>query len=307
MRQFFVHCCRTSCAAGTAYGDSAIGNGTRINVEYVSANPTGPMHIGHCRGAVVGDALANLLAKAGYDVTKEYYINDAGAQVTALAWAAYWRYLQAIGTPLSEADFSEEVPGGLQYRGEYLIPIGERLAEQYGTIACAAGWRHRGTGSLARHRARLHHRGDDAGDPRGPAPARRRTGRVQLGARVDRKRRGRRVDRMVAFARTDLRGRARSAQGQDARRLGTAAADAVPRHAVRRRRRSAAAQIRWLQHVFCQRHRLSRRQGAARLRCADRRAGRRPRRLREAHAGGGEGAVAGPHARSRRSSARSCT
>ena len=103
-----------------------------VNVEYVSANPTGPLHIGHCRGAVVGDALANLLAKTGYDVTKEYYTNDAGAQVTALAWAAYWRYLQAIGTPLSEADFSEKVPGGLQYRGEYLIPIGERLAEQYG-------------------------------------------------------------------------------------------------------------------------------------------------------------------------------
>jgi arginyl-tRNA synthetase len=90
------------------------------------------MHIGHCRGAVVGDALANLLIKAGYDVTKEYYTNDAGAQVTALAWAAYWRYLQAIGTPLAEADFSDEVPGGLQYRGEYLIPIGERLAKQYG-------------------------------------------------------------------------------------------------------------------------------------------------------------------------------
>ncbi len=118
--------------SGTAYGDSAIGNGTRINVEYVSANPTGPLHIGHCRGAVVGDALANLLAKTGYDVTKEYYTNDAGAQVTALAWAAYWRYLQTIGTPLSEADFSEQVPGGLQYRGEYLLPIGERLAEQYG-------------------------------------------------------------------------------------------------------------------------------------------------------------------------------
>ncbi len=118
--------------AGTAYGDSDIGNGTRVNVEYVSANPTGPMHIGHCRGAVVGDALANLLAKAGYDVTKEYYINDAGAQVTALAWAAYWRYLQAIGTPLSEAQFADEVPGGLQYRGEYLIPIGEQLAAQYG-------------------------------------------------------------------------------------------------------------------------------------------------------------------------------
>jgi arginyl-tRNA synthetase len=119
-------------SADTTFGDSTIGNGTRVNVEYVSANPTGPMHIGHCRGAVVGDAVANLLAKAGYDVTKEYYINDAGAQVTALAWAAYWRYLQAIGTPLSEADFAEEVPGGLQYRGEYLVPIGHLLAEQYG-------------------------------------------------------------------------------------------------------------------------------------------------------------------------------
>jgi arginyl-tRNA synthetase len=134
--------------AGEAYGDSTIGNGIRVNVEYVSANPTGPMHIGHCRGAVVGDALANLLAKSGHDVTKEYYINDAGAQVTALAWAAYWRYLQAIGTPLTEAQFSDEVPGGLQYRGEYLIPIGARLAEQYGaslaqpdaTIAAPEVW-----------------------------------------------------------------------------------------------------------------------------------------------------------------------
>jgi arginyl-tRNA synthetase len=119
--------------AGTGYGDCAIGNGKRVNVEYVSANPTGPMHIGHCRGAVVGDVLANLLAKVGYEITKEYYINDAGAQVTALAWAAYWRYLQAIGTSLSEADFSDEVPGGLQYQGEYLVPIGRCLAEQYGT------------------------------------------------------------------------------------------------------------------------------------------------------------------------------
>jgi len=118
---------------GEAYGDSGIGAGTRVNVEYVSANPTGPMHIGHCRGAVVGDALANLLIKAGYDVTKEYYINDAGAQVTALAWAAYWRYLQAIGTPLSEEDFADEVPGGLQYRGEYLILVGKQLAALYGT------------------------------------------------------------------------------------------------------------------------------------------------------------------------------
>ncbi len=119
--------------AGEAYGDSNTGRGTRVNVEYVSANPTGPMHIGHCRGAVVGDALANLLAKVGFDVTKEYYINDAGAQVTALAWAAYWRYLQAIGTQMTEEEFADAVPGGLQYRGDYLVPVGESLALLHGT------------------------------------------------------------------------------------------------------------------------------------------------------------------------------
>jgi arginyl-tRNA synthetase len=124
---------------GAAYGDSAIGGGLAVNLEYVSANPTGPMHIGHCRGAVVGDALANLLAKVGFAVTKEYYINDAGAQVTALAWAAYWRYLQAIGTKLSEEQFSAEVPGGLQYRGEYLIPIGEELAVEFGDALADPG------------------------------------------------------------------------------------------------------------------------------------------------------------------------
>jgi arginyl-tRNA synthetase len=118
--------------AGARYGESARGEGRRVNVEYVSANPTGPMHIGHCRGAVVGDALANLLAKAGYEVTKEYYINDAGAQVEALAWAVYWRYLEALGTPVPAEDFSALVPGGLQYRGEYLIPVGWALAERYG-------------------------------------------------------------------------------------------------------------------------------------------------------------------------------
>lgn len=115
-----------------AYGDSTMGAATKINIEYVSANPTGPMHIGHCRGAVVGDAMANLLTKAGYGVTKEYYINDAGNQVTALAWAAYWRYLQAVGTSLTEEQFTDEVPGGLQYRGDYLVAVGQALAAKYG-------------------------------------------------------------------------------------------------------------------------------------------------------------------------------
>ncbi len=124
-------------AAGEAYGDATIGAGERVNVEYVSANPTGPMHIGHCRGAVVGDALANLLAKTGFAVTREYYVNDSGAQVTALAWAAYWRYLRAIGSDIAAEDFAARAPSGLQYRGEYLIPVGAALAEKFGRSLAA--------------------------------------------------------------------------------------------------------------------------------------------------------------------------
>ncbi len=124
---------------GEDYGASGVGDGVRVNVEYVSANPTGPLHIGHCRGAVVGDALCGLLAKAGYAVTREYYLNDAGAQVIALAWAAYWRYLQALGTPLSEAEFDSAVPGGLQYRGDYLVAVGTALAARHGDGLAAQG------------------------------------------------------------------------------------------------------------------------------------------------------------------------
>jgi len=122
-----------------AFGDSTIGGGQPVNVEYVSANPTGPMHIGHCRGAVVGDALANLMRKAGFAVTKEYYINDAGAQVAALAWAAYWRYLQALGTALTEEAFAQATPTGLQYKGEYLIPVGEALRDKFGPSLAGPG------------------------------------------------------------------------------------------------------------------------------------------------------------------------
>ncbi len=118
--------------AGEAWGASRVGAGVAVNVEYVSANPTGPMHIGHCRGAVVGDALANLLGKAGFAVTKEYYINDAGAQVAALGWATYWRYLQALGTTLGEEEFAAATPTGLQYKGDYLVPVGEALAAAHG-------------------------------------------------------------------------------------------------------------------------------------------------------------------------------
>jgi len=123
---------RAVLGAGASYGDSSVGAGLRVNVEYVSANPTGPMHVGHCRGAVVGDALANLLAKTGHRVTKEYYVNDAGAQVIALSWAAYWRYLQALGTTLTEEEFAALTPSGLQYGGDYLVPVGRVLAEKHG-------------------------------------------------------------------------------------------------------------------------------------------------------------------------------
>ena len=122
----------TVLSRGVGFGASRAGAGVAVNIEYVSANPTGPMHIGHCRGAVVGDALANLLAKAGFAVTKEYYVNDSGAQVVALAWAAYWRYLQALGTVVTEQEFAAAVPGGLQYRGDYLVPVGEALKKAHG-------------------------------------------------------------------------------------------------------------------------------------------------------------------------------
>ncbi len=134
--------------AGEQYGDGTAGQGVRVNVEYVSANPNGPMHIGHCRGAVVGDALANLMAKAGFTVEKEFYVNDAGAQVQALAWASYWRYLEALGTAMTIEEFAAAVPGGLQYRGDYLVPVGEALKAKFGDslaaqgigIADSAGW-----------------------------------------------------------------------------------------------------------------------------------------------------------------------
>src|SRR5258705_3621013 len=110
---------------GAVYGKSAIGHGAKVNVEYVSANPTGPMHVGHCRGAVFGDALSGLLDFAGYDVTREYYINDAGAQVDVLARSAFLRYREALGESIGE------IPEGL-YPGDYLVPVGQALAAEHG-------------------------------------------------------------------------------------------------------------------------------------------------------------------------------
>lgn len=112
------------------YGRSAMGQGKRVNVEYVSANPTGPMHVGHCRGAVVGDALASLLAFTGHDVIREYYVNDAGGQVDVLARSAHLRYREALGEAI-------EIPEGL-YPGDYLKPVGAALAAEFGDAMVGA-------------------------------------------------------------------------------------------------------------------------------------------------------------------------
>jgi len=116
---------RTILNEGEAYGLSSIGGNERVNVEYVSANPTGPLHVGHCRGAVVGDSLARILEAAGFRVTKEYYVNDAGAQVDTLARSVHLRYREALGAEIGE------VPEGM-YPGAYLKPVGVLLASEYG-------------------------------------------------------------------------------------------------------------------------------------------------------------------------------
>jgi arginyl-tRNA synthetase len=127
---------RTVLREGDAYGRSAIGAAEKVNVEYVSANPTGPMHVGHCRGAVFGDALCSLLAFAGYEVVREYYINDAGAQVDVLARSAFLRYREALGEDIGA------IPEGL-YPGDYLMPVGQALSVEYGDKLLAmseGGW-----------------------------------------------------------------------------------------------------------------------------------------------------------------------
>ena len=122
---FWQRLVRTILDEGSSYGRSSVGKGETVNVEYVSANPTGPMHVGHGRGAVFGDALCNLLEFAGYKPTREYYVNDAGGQVDVLARSAFLRYREALGDRIGE------IPAGL-YPGDYLRPIGETLAKTHG-------------------------------------------------------------------------------------------------------------------------------------------------------------------------------
>jgi arginyl-tRNA synthetase len=122
---------KTILREGDEYGLSTVGNNERVNVEYVSANPTGPLHMGHCRGAVVGDSLARLLEAAGFRVTKEYYVNDAGAQVDTLARSVHLRYREALGEAIGD------IPEGM-YPGDYLKPVGEKLAAEHGDRFVAA-------------------------------------------------------------------------------------------------------------------------------------------------------------------------
>jgi len=126
-RAAWVDALRATLAAGRDYGRSDIGRGEPVNVEYVSTNPTGPIHVGHGRGAVFGDALANLLAFTGYRVTREYYVNDAGGQVDALARSAFLRYREALGEEIGP------IPEGL-YPGDYLKPVGEAIAGNFGPL-----------------------------------------------------------------------------------------------------------------------------------------------------------------------------
>ena len=109
----------------SSYGDADLGNKEKINIEYVSANPTGPLHVGHTRGAVFGDTLSNILNKVGYDVCREYYINDAGEQIDKLAKSSFVRYQESCGID------SITIPEGL-YPGDYLIPVGDKIKEIYG-------------------------------------------------------------------------------------------------------------------------------------------------------------------------------
>jgi arginyl-tRNA synthetase len=158
----------SSCGAGQKgdeFGRSTLGQGRKVNVEFVSANPTGPMHVGHTRGAVFGDALARLMDFTGHDVTREYYINDGGAQVDVLARSVYLRYLEAHGQEVAFEDGT--------YPGDYLVPVGVALKDKVGDAYLGKdegiGWS-RGAG--------VRDRGHDGADPGGSGAARRGDGRL---------------------------------------------------------------------------------------------------------------------------------
>ncbi len=193
--------------AGTAYGDSTIGGGEKVNIEFVSANPTGPMHVGHGRGAVVGDALAALLAKAGFAVHREYYINDAGAQVDALARSAHLRYREALGE-----DDRRDPRRALSRR------IPDRRPARRSPSTTIAKWLGRPEAEWLAPAARLRRRRDDAADPGRPRGARRRLRRLRCRS-ASWSRAARSMPRSPRSSERGLiyDGRAGAAQGQAAR------------------------------------------------------------------------------------------
>ncbi len=218
-------------AAGRDFGRSGAGAHRRVNVEFVSANPTGPMHVGHVRGAVFGDALAGLLDFAGHDVTREYYINDGGAQVDVLARSAYERYREALGLEPAIAE-------GL-YPGDYLIPVGEALKAKYGDSLLdrpESEW-------LAEVRAFATE----------AMMVMIREDLALLGVRMDHYFSEKslygtgQIEAALASLESEgaaLRGRAGGAEGQAAGGLGAARADAVPLHRLWRRHRPAGEEVR---------------------------------------------------------------
>ena len=274
---------RAVLAAGPDYGRSEIGAGRSVNVEFCSANPTGPLHVGHGRGTVFGDALAAVLGHAGFAVTREYYLNDGGAQTETLARSLHLRYREALGEAI-------EIP---------VRPLSRRLPEAgcgrdrgQGRRPVAGRWRVRVAGTVHQHG----HRRDAGADPRRSRGAGCGTRCVHLRAPADRRRPDRRGPRRARRHGPALHRHAAASQGRQARRrLGAGAAAAVPLDRVwRRDRPSAQALERCLDLLRC-RHRLSSRQVPPRLSRHGRRLGRRSCGLHQADAG--RGPCASPRAR----------
>ena len=273
---------------GAGYGAGGLSKGEKVNLEYVSANPTGPMHVGHCRGAVFGDALANLLQFAGYAVTREYYINDAGGQVDVLAKSAFLRYREALGEEIGA------IPEGL-YPGDYLKPVGEALAKEHGKSLLnmpEERWI-----SLVRSFA-IDRMMDMIRDDLAALNIRHdvffseasltRSGTDKVKAALD----------VLRQKNLVFEGKLEKPKGHDDNEWEDRDANALQIDRVRRRRRPRDPKVRWQLHVFRRRHRLSLRQALPRLPAPDQRLRRRPHRLHQPHEVGCRGALR-PQGRSR--------
>ncbi len=255
---------RTLIAAGPDYGKSAVGRGEKINVEFVSANPTGPMHVGHARGAVFGDALASLLIAAGYAVFREYYINDAARRWTCSRAPPFFRYREALGEPVGT------IGEGL-YPGDYLKPVGEKLAADHGSVAAGADGSAVAAAGAADRGGR--HDGDD---PRRSRAARRAARSLLVGART-----GDGGTDRVAEAIAWLADKGLIYEGKLPPPKGRLPEDWEDReqtlfslHRLRRRRRPAAEEVGRQLHLLRLRYRLPLRQVPPRLPQHDRRARR---------------------------------